>query len=222
MSIISTIYVPEGIVMAADSRITGKQERVVDGKKERDSFTISDNGQKIVKLNKVKVGINFCGNMIKDGNTIADCLRLFEIDVIKEDDSVKNVADKLFDYMGGFTGTAFTVGGYNHDEAFVYSVTDHVERVNTSNGFPGPCINFNGQTEAINKLLALEPRMKISLDLMPLKDGIDFAQFLIDLTIKYERFQDSIQTCGGPIDVLVITKDNIFWHRHKIYAEKEW
>lgn len=193
----------------------------MNGIPEVSNFTISDNGQKIVKLNKVKIGISFCGVMIKDGNTIADCLRRFEIESVKVGDSVETVAKKLFDYMGGFSGTAYMVSGYYDDEAFVYQVTDAVTRVNFVNGEVQTSINFNGQTEAINKLLALEPRMSINLNLMPLKDGIDLAEFLIDLTIKYERFQDAIQTCGGTIDVLVITKDDIFWHKHKIYKEKE-
>ena len=55
---------------------------------------------------------------------------------------------------------------------------------------------------------------------MPLKDAIDFAEFLVDTTIKYERFSDDIQTCGGDVDVLVITKDEAFWKQHKIYNPK--
>lgn len=216
MSIISTVYVPEGIAMAADSRITGTRTNNINGGTETSSFTISDNGQKLVKLNKVKVGISFCGIMIKDGNTIADFLRLFEINVVEKADTVEMVAKKLFDYMGTYSGTSYLVAGYYNDEAFIYQVADSVTRLNATNG---TCINYHGQLEAINKLLELEPKIQINLNLMPLKDGIDLAEFLIDLTIKYERFQDRIQTCGGPIDVLVITKDEIFWHKHKIYVQ---
>lgn len=55
---------------------------------------------------------------------------------------------------------------------------------------------------------------------MPLKEAIDFAEFLVDTTIKYERFCDDIQTCGGDIDILVITKDEAFWKQHKIFNPK--
>jgi len=218
MSIISTVYVPEGIAMAADSRITGTNTNNINGSEETTSFTISDNGQKLVRLNKVKVGISFCGIMIKDGNTIADFLRLFEINEVEEKDTVETVANKLFKYMGDFSGTIYMVAGYYNDEAFIYQVAESVTRLNSTDNIS---IIFHGQQEAINKLLALEPTMKINLNLMPLKDGIDLAEFLIDLTIKYERFKDGIQTCGGPIDVLVITKDDIFWHKHKIYTKGE-
>ena len=55
--------------------------------------------------------------------------------------------------------------------------------------------------------------------LMPLKDGIDLAEFMVDVTIKYQRFSDCIKTCGGDIDVLVMTKDKAFWHRNKLYKQ---
>jgi len=50
---------------------------------------------------------------------------------------------------------------------------------------------------------------------MPLKDAVDLAEFIVELTIKYERFADKIPTCGGPIDILVITKDYTQFYRHK-------
>lgn len=220
MSIISTVYLSEGIVMAADSRITATRRDLVNELEEISNFTMSDNGQKIVRLNKVKIGINFCGNMIYGGNTIADCLRLFEINKVEEQDTIEEVANKLFTYMNGFSGTAFTLAGYEHDEAFVYEVTDHVSRVNAPNGNVQPGVYYNGQTEAITKLLKTGETMPLNMNLMPLKDGVDFAEFLVDLTIKYERFQDRIQTCGGDIDVLVITKDEMFWHKHKLHKNK--
>lgn len=74
-----------------------------------------------------------------------------------------------------------------------------------------------GQMTAITKVVNNSPPLNACWDSMPLKDAIDFAEFLIDTTIKYERFCDDIQTCGGDIDILVITKDEAFWKQHKIY-----
>ncbi|HEY5560198.1 MAG TPA: hypothetical protein VIK72_00320 [Clostridiaceae bacterium] len=56
MSIITTVYIPEGIAMAADSRLTGY--RTYEGGL-TDRYTLSDNSQKIVLLKKVSVGISF-------------------------------------------------------------------------------------------------------------------------------------------------------------------
>ena len=78
-------------------------------------------------------------------------------------------------------------------------------------------MSWGGETEALVKLINAEPIMSRNEKLMPLKDGIDFAEFMVDMTIKYQRFSDCIKTCEGPIDVLVMTKDKAFWHKHKLY-----
>lgn len=43
--------------------------------------------------------------------------------------------------------------------------------------------------------------MNTNEKLMPLKDGIDISEFIVDLTIKYQRVSDRIKTCGEPIDI---------------------
>lgn len=77
-----------------------------------------------------------------------------------------------------------------------------------------------GQKSAITKIVNEKPILNAAWGTMPLKDAIDFAEFLVDTTIKYERFCDDIQTCGGDVDILVITKDEAFWKQHKIYNPK--
>ena len=77
--------------------------------------------------------------------------------------------------------------------------------------------SWAGQKTAITKIVNNEPQLNADWGTMPLKDAIDFAEFLVDTTIKYERFCDEIQTCGGDVDILVITKDEAFWTQHKIY-----
>ena len=89
MSIICTVYLPEGIVMSADSRMTGS---VKNDEHNTLSYTISDNAQKVFYLEKAKVGISCCGSMFIEGKTIADYLRIFEIEDIKKNDSVLEVA----------------------------------------------------------------------------------------------------------------------------------
>ena len=106
---------------------------------------------------------------------------------------------------------------------------------------------FNGQPEAVIRLilgfgseigLALEqdlgvpasdvPRYITAIqnrlanpfiyDGMPLQDTIDFAEFLVDMTIKYMRFLPGAQTVGGPIEVAAMTKHEGFkWIKRKLY-----
>lgn len=220
MSIISVVYIPEGIIMAADSRLTReKKYKDTDGNNVIEKYTISDNAQKIVLLNKCQVGIASFGTAFIDGKTIADYIRLFEIKDINDTDTPESVAKKLFDHGKEFPGTVFYICGYSQDVPYVYSVdSDAIERVNiNTEGNVKFNVSWGGQTEALIKLINDDPIMKRNESQMPLKDGIDFAEFMVDVTIKYQRFSDCIKTCEGPIDVLVMTKDKAFWHKHKLY-----
>ena len=78
MSIMCCVYVPEGIVMAADSRLTrtkpGKaiELPLTEGQPKtvivpQTTYTSSDNTQKVLLIHKVGVGVSFCGNAIFDG-----------------------------------------------------------------------------------------------------------------------------------------------------------
>ena len=217
MSIICSIYVPEGIVMAADSRMTVTAMQGGDKPKEL-VFSISDNAQKIVLLNKVKVGIASCGSAVLDGKTISDYLRIFEITEVRETDDVTDVANKLHKYAAKhFPAVTFFVCGYTADEPFVYSINKEIKRSNMQNGVVQYAASWSGESTAITKLLNSQPPAIINHAMMPLKDAIDFAEFLVDLTIKYQRFESKVKTCGGDIDVLVLTKDDAFWHKHKIF-----
>lgn len=220
MSIISVVYIPEGIIMAADSRLTReKKYKDADGNNIIEKYTISDNAQKIVLLNKCNVGIASCGNAYVDGKTIADYIRLFEINDVDENDTPESVADKLLTHGTEFPGTSFYVCGYSQDVPYVFYINSTTKRRSNidSDGNIRFNVSWGGETEALVKLINAEPIMSRNEKLMPLKDGIDFAEFMVDMTIKYQRFSDCIKTCEGPIDVLVMTKDKAFWHKHKLY-----
>ncbi|MEJ9165103.1 hypothetical protein, partial [Paenibacillus graminis] len=70
--------------------------------------------------------------------------------------------------------------------------------------------------EAIANLLLGEHPTTIDFQLMPIRDAVDFTEFLIDLVIKRDRFNEGLSTCGGPIDILVLTPEEQFFYRHKL------
>ena len=219
MSIISVVYLPEGIVLAADSRLTGRKEyKDKDGNNVIEKYTLSDNAQKVVLLNKCKVGIASCGTAYIDGKTIADYIRLFEINDVDEHDTPESVADKLLIHGKEFSGTNFYVCGYSQDVPYVFYITSTTKKRSNvdSNGNIRFNLSWGGETEALVKLINADPVMSRNEKLMSLKDGIDLAEFMVDVTIKYQRFSDCIRTCGGPIDVLVMTKDDAFWYKNKL------
>ena len=220
MSIMCSVYVPEGIVLAADSRMTGNiMFKTNDGKTQQQGmFSISDNAQKVFLLSKVRVGISYCGLAILENKTVSYFLRIFEIQEVRENDSVTDVAKKLQAYaFRFFPAVHFFVCGYEEEEPFVYDVAKELKRINMDNGRIRYGSSWSGEQQAITKLLNSQPPTPVNHDLMPLKDAVDFAEFLVDVTIKLQRFEMKPKTCGGDIDVLVLTKDDAFWHKHKLY-----
>lgn len=220
MSIIVSVYLKEGIVMSADSRLTGITP-CKDGV--RDQYTVSDNGQKLFLIKNGNIGISSCGDQTLDGKTIADFIRCFELEEVRSEDTVSDVANKLAAYVKGKHAgiVIFHVCGYVNSERFVYRIIDSDEQhdITSEIDVPGQCAAvWNGEPKVIANLLTGEHAIPIEWHCMQLKDGIDFAEFLVDVTCKIHRFQTGIGTCGGPIDTLLITKDYSKWIKHKILA----
>lgn len=161
------------------------------------------------------------GDAIIEGKTISDYIRLFEINNITNGDTPEMVADKLLGYKSEYPKTIFYVCGYNDDIPYIFEINANGKtrkNIDESNNVTYNLM-WNGAPEALTKLINAEPTININPHLMPLKDGIDLSEFMVDLTIKYQRFSCEMKTCGGPIDVLVLTKDDAFWYKHKLFKK---
>ena len=55
------------------------------------------------------------------------------------------------------------------------------------------------------------PQFQIPWQFFTLQDAIDFAVFAIQTTIDCVKFFPRPKTVGGPIDVLVVTREKAFW-----------
>lgn len=214
MSIIASVYLKEGIVMSADSRITGTTTHT-DGTKDR--HTLSDNGQKLFLISNDSVGISSCGAQVIDGKTIADFVRIFEQEEVNDADTVETIAQKLSLYVAGkYEGDLiFHVCGYNNMKKCIYRIVSDTLTLEADKQEDCGVI-WDGEPKAISNILTGANAIPIEWNFMQLKDGIDFAEFLIDMTCKIHRFQTGLGTCGGPIDLLLITKSYTKWIKHKI------
>lgn len=214
MSIIASVYLKEGIIMSADSRITGTTTHK-DGTKDR--HPLSDNGQKLFLIKNDNVGISSCGAQMIDGKTIADFIRIFGQEEVTDNDTVEEVAEKLSKYIDGkYQGDLiFHVCGYDDTKKCVYRITNGALTLEADS--QDDCgVVWNGEPKVISNILTGANAIPIEWNFMQLKDGIDFAEFLIDITCKIHRFQTGLGTCGGPIDILLLTKGYTKWIRHKI------
>lgn len=126
---------------------------------------------------------------------------------------------------------------------FVFPKHETPERIRPDkNEKPVYGVSWHGQTDAILRLYkGYDPRLRqilidkgidrkiieelpndlvklewpIIYDGMPLQDAIDLAEYLIKVVIGRFRFLPGAPTCGGNIDIAVITHKGFIWVRRK-------
>jgi len=228
MSLVVTVFVPSGIVMAADSRVS----IVTQEKKEADGSTVivenavvlSDNANKVGALTKVRVGVATFGASIVNNVPIGQVIRRFEKGLSAEE-SVKEVAEKLLSYFEEHfpeVSAGFHVCGYRREGEedvpyvfFCHTRSDPVPKrwnVNEKGEIVYGLIR-SGDTHIVDRLI--DPQALPVFAAMPLQDAIDYAVFLIRTTIEALRFEPRFPSVGGPIDVLVINPREMKFVRRK-------
>lgn len=235
MSLIITLYVREGIVMAADSRLTLKYPRTTAGQTDTLSITSSDSAKKLF-LAPNNIGIASCGPADIGGVPIAGFIESFIVEKIKGQSlSVEQVASELKVYFGTLgvrTGTLFHVAGYAKTnetlEQKLFLVNPAADTLTQLNQANQQGANWSGEIDVLQRLLnnvALIqsdgsdpvplPIFGVPFEFFTLQDAIDFASYGIRSTIDTLRFQAREKTVGGPIDVLVIKPDSSHWIEQK-------
>jgi hypothetical protein len=236
MSLIITVYVREGIVMAADSRLTLNFPRTTpDGKQHVLSITSSDSAKKLF-LAPNNVGIATCGPADIGGVPIAGFIDSFIVEKLKGQSlNVEGVARELMKYFGAIgvrPGTSFHVAGYVQVNQIldqkVFWVDPAAGSLKQLNPADKQSANWGGESDVLQRLLnevsliqpggsnpVPLPYFSVPFEFFTLQDAIDFAFFGIRSTIDTLRFQAREKTVGGPIDVLVIAPDNSHWISQK-------
>jgi hypothetical protein len=62
------------------------------------------------------------------------------------------------------------------------------------------------------------PNLPITFDGMPLQDAIDFVHFILSTTVYVSRFEVGVASCGGPLDIAMITPYNFEWITKKKFG----
>lgn len=229
MSLVVTVYVPSGIVMAADSRMTvmRTEDREEAGQKVRlqQQLVLSDNAYKVVELRSVSVGVSVYDAGVINDQPVDSHVHRFEEEAIAPGDDVVTVADKLLQYFQTkFPGVnvGVHVAGYRIEgrASVPYVLVGHTvrepkaRRVNAdADGRVQYGITRAGDTLVANRLI--DPNHLPLFPAMPLQDAVDYAVHLIRTTIDTMRFEPRFPAVGGPIDVLVVTAGGIRWVQRK-------
>lgn len=221
MSIIGALCLSEGIIMAADSRLTIYNE-FTDGTKIKE---FSDNAVKLYQIKNKNIGITWCGDYKVDDFTIPEFMEYFNEHIALED-TIEDIAIKLNEYCKGRyrESIRWQMGGYFDGEQYLYQIVkDTITRKNIDpkTGNPSLCIVWDGVRELTRKLVDNDIAVKVGdrfiqssdIPTMSIEDGIYLLKGILMASChEYEG-------CGGEIDLLVLRPDGLQWIEHKIVKD---
>ena len=237
MSLIVTTYVPEGIIIAGDSRLTINWHETDPETKANNHYAITatDSNRKVFQI-KEKFGLATFGAADIKGIPIAGYITQFIEEKIDEDTQIDQVPGFLHDFFGNgleFPQTSFYVAGYKLEKrvsvpyVFFISISRKTTtRVNYQNDNIIFNANWGGELEVMSRLMS-NIKMKqdgewtdmkapeVPFYFFTLQDAIDFSTYAVRTTIETFRFQQRMRTVGGPVDVLAIFPSGIRWINRK-------
>ena len=232
MSLIITLYLGEGIVMASDSRTTYNSTTTTpDGSIICDhGVHFSDSTYKTFLTNK-GVGISTCGQASITNKPIAGFIE----DFINEhqNDDIETIKDEIipyFKHLDPDIDTHFIIGGYHLTDHGKYeqklyrilTITNDIIPLDTTN--QGAI--WDGEIDILSRILkpvhisssstyVPMAQFNVPFNHFTIQDAIDFAKYAIQATIDTMKFQERVKTVGGAVDILIIKPDNAFWIARK-------
>lgn len=234
MSLGVVVKVPEGLVLAAESRVTVTVPR---------GQATYDNTTKLFSFKRPHdfVGVVTYGQAFIGRRTAYGYFTEFNEGLSNERISVYDFAKELCKFFKAKWDTtpppqlprgmvqesmSFLIGGYNDKEVngriYLVVIPDSPEPVEQSPDNFG--ITYGGDIGIIYRLingydfnlqsimeqnLTKERKAELELpfpyDALPLQDAVDLATLLIRATINIQKLAIMPRSCGGPIDVCTIT-----------------
>jgi hypothetical protein len=232
MSLIVTVNVPEGIIMASDSRQSLTVEgSTPDGRTFKVETVNSDSVTKTFLLEDQQVGISNFGQDLLGGIPMSSHVKKFIEEEIVSADDITTIPRKLIEYIRKSFPQAdagFHVAGYSKLARvsvphfyLCHVAKNSFERKNVKpDGSMAYGATWSGQidiiTSVVNPIITKDEKGKdkfvyspapIVWDALTVQDAIDFAVYAIRTTIDTMRFQARQKSVGGPIDVLLLLPD---------------
>lgn len=241
MSLIITVYCPEGIVMASDSRSTYTSTEI---QRDNEGKPISKNIQfgthftdttyKTFRFHNGRIGVSYCGdNRIGNKRVTQVVEEIFNTFGTEREVTVEEMSKQLHEALKasqGKSSTSFIVAGYDNKEDWIPKIWN-VTQDNLSGGEQENCgARWDGERNILSRLFTplfikhssdgkeqytLHAGWPVLWDFFTLQDAVDFAEYAIRTTIETMRFQKCVKTVGGPIDILVLKPSGGQWVAHK-------
>ena len=237
MSLIVSVRIPDGIVIAGDSLLTA-----IVKEKERTATTTFSHTQKILPFYE-KYGVGIVGAGLIANKSVSFAMRLFEQNLKENGMTFKGLtelAQKMGDHFHNLlkeqleqenkslndlqpdkSVLALHIVGYDDTEPITVEV--HIGKDVQLRAQKEYGCTYMGNGEIVQVIWGLyktHPENQPPYPLFSLQDAIDYAEFLIQTTILHQRFSRTIPNVGGDIDVALVTPLNKFqWIRQKPLGE---
>ena len=233
MSFVISVYVNEGIVIASDRRTTYNKSQDIEGKHiELLGVHTNDSTDKTFMCPN-GAGISTCGEASFKGRPITGFIQDMIRTRIDAECDVRKIPQIIIDYFyenEKVPDSQFMIAGYDKDpeksEQLIFMLnlkTKKVDQIDTANQgatWAGEgltlmrliqnvgIIGENGKVDPL-------PYEDISWNYFTLQDAVDFARYAVETTINTMHFKNTLETVGGDIDILIITKDETKWLQKK-------
>lgn len=230
MTLIISVRIPDGIVIAGDSLSTVKGQ-------DQTTVVTSLYTQKVFPF-YVKFGVGTFGANLLVNKSMNFSMRLIEKKLKEEKTCFKGVAEaaerianefhkllqehlqlqkkSLNDLQPNQHAIGFHVVGYDNTEPKAVEVS--IGRGVKTKYFEGFGCHISGSAEVARVFSELykNESQKPAFHLFSLQDAIGYADFLINTTIAHQQFSQTASTVGGDIDIALVTYFNGFqWIRQK-------
>ena len=247
MSLVISLRIPDGIVMAADSLSTAQMTFNIIQKDEKSGkesasppipipISASSFTQKLFPLlGKYGIGTYGLGiinnksiyHHISSFNNVTDnykCdIELISIDLIKyfENELEKQFPNYKKAAPPDWKPFGMHISGYKDNIGITKIIS--IGKENKISNQINIGSSFGGEGKVIKKLWEIgdnNPNLKFKFHLFSLQDAIDHCIYLIETTSKFQRFSNDFQTVGGEIDIALITPiHNFRWIQRKKLME---
>jgi hypothetical protein len=157
-------------------------------------------------------------NEDKDFEKVSDVAEEFKVYF---DDQLKKQIPNIEKMPKNFCPLGFQIVGYDKNEGKTKEVLIGTKsKINEHKGIGSTVSGDKYVVTSLWDLKKIDPRKGIIYGTLSLQDAVDYAEFLIETTAKYQRFANIIPTVGGEIDVALITPfRNFVWIKRKKLME---
>ena len=210
MSILCTLYLRDGIILASESRATHSIEEngqtIITGR--------TDDLQKTFVIEDKRIGISFCDNA-KVGNMLMDdFFEMFIRDHVKTDYTIETISEILRVFFKD-RRTQMVLAGYKDGVPYVYKIAGGLKKfLNRQDDKIIFGMEVRGLYDKTCEYFEKEIQPHIIFGKLTIEEGIGLAKDLIQYAINNE------EGCGGDINILIIKPDSVAWCEKADYSNK--